>query len=89
MSEQRGGEIGNRIISGGGPKPLLGRGFMVCFPPPPEVPPPCFSLLEGISKRYPEICDRPKKVLSNPPQGSIEPLKKVLSNPLLAPEKVL
>ena len=31
---------------------------------------------------YPEIGNRPKKVLSNPP-------KKVQSNPLLPPEKVL
>ena len=31
--------------------------------------------VEGIFKRYPEIGDRPKKVLSNPPGGSIEPLK--------------
>ena len=31
--------------------------------------------MEGVSKRYPEIGDRPKKVLSNRPKGSIEPLK--------------
>ena len=33
LREQRRGG-GNRIISGGGPKPFLGRGFMVCFPLP-------------------------------------------------------
>ena len=37
--EQRGG---NRIIIGGGPKPFLGRGFMVCFPLPISSPPPWF-----------------------------------------------
>ena len=31
---------------------------------------------EGISKRYPDIGDRPKRVLSNPPEGPIEPLQK-------------
>ena len=50
-------------------------------------------MLEGVLKRYPEIGDHPNKVLSNPSRGSIEPLQiepqKVLSNPLLAPEKVL
>ena len=30
----------------GGPKPFLGRGFMVCFPLP-WVPPPCFSSENG------------------------------------------
>ena len=30
--------------------------------------------LEGTLKRYPEIGDRPKKAISNPPQGSFEPL---------------
>ena len=44
--------------------------------------------LEGTLKRYPEIGKRPKKVLLNPPEGSIEPLQKVLSNPLLVPKKV-
>ena len=29
-------------------------------------------LLQGILKRCPEIGDRPKKFLSNPPEGSIE-----------------
>ena len=50
----------------------------------------------GSFKRYPEIGDRPKKVLSNPPKVSIEPLKrfyrtlqKLLSNPVLAPKRVL
>ena len=33
-------------------------------------------LVEGVSKPYPEIGDRPKKVQSNPPKGSIEPLKR-------------
>ena len=33
------------------------------------------NFIEGILKRYPEIGDRTKKVLSNPPEGSIEPLK--------------
>ena len=37
--------------------------------------------LGGILKRYPEIGDRPQKVLLNPLEGSIKPLKKVLSNP--------
>ena len=32
--------------------------------------------IEGILKRYPEIGDRLKRVLSNPPEGSIEPLKR-------------
>ena len=39
---------------------------------------------EGTLKRYPEIGDRPEKVVSNPPEGSIEvnqTPKKVLSNP--------
>ena len=31
-------------------------------------------MAEGILKRYPGIADRPEKVLSNPPEGSIEPL---------------
>ena len=44
--------------------------------------------IEGILKRYPEIGDRPKKVLSNPPEGSIETPKKVLSNPLWGPKQV-
>ena len=35
--------------------------------------------VEGVLKRYPEIGDRHKKVLSNLPEGSIEPPKKVLS----------
>ena len=43
------------------------------------------SLGRGNLKRYPEIGDRPNKVLLNPPKGSIEPLKR----PLLAPKKVL
>ena len=29
---------------GGGPKPFLGRGFMVCFPSPEFCTPLCFSL---------------------------------------------
>ena len=33
------------------------------------------ALVEGILKRYPEIGGRPKKVLSNPPEGSIEPIE--------------
>ena len=41
-----------------------------------------FPSLERISKRYPEIGDRPKKVLSNPPKSSIETHTKVLSKPL-------
>ena len=28
--------------------------------------------IQGVLKRYPEISDRPEKVLSNPPEGSIE-----------------
>ena len=31
---------------------------------------------KGILKRYPEIGDRPKMVLSSPPEGSTEPLKR-------------
>ena len=37
--------------------------------------------VEGILKRYPEIGDRPKKVLSNPREGSIEPLKRFYRTP--------
>ena len=37
---------------------------------------PNARILEGILQWYPEIGDRPKKVLSNPPEGSIEPLKR-------------
>ena len=52
--------------------------------------PPSNSLrIEGILKRYPEIGERPKKVLWNTPTGSIEPPEEVLSSPLLAPKKVL
>ena len=60
-----------------------------------EFPAALRVFIEGILKRYPEIGDHPEKVLSNPPEGSIEPLKrlyrtpKVLSNPLLGPKKVL
>ena len=49
-------------------------------------------LFRGSLKRYPEIGDRPEKVLSNPPKDSIEPLRRfyltqeVLSNPHLAIE---
>ena len=39
---KRGG--GKRIIGGGGPKPFLGRGFMVCFPLPWVFHPLCLSL---------------------------------------------
>ena len=55
--------------------------------------------VEGVLKRYPRISDRPKKVLSSPPKGSIKPPREfyltpkgsstVLSNPHLTPEKVL
>ena len=61
-------------------------------PPPSRVK--FERILEGILKRYPEIGDRPKRVLSNPPEGSIETLKvsiepqKVLSNPVLCPPKI-
>ena len=44
LRKQRGG--GNRIISAGGPKPFLGRGFMVCFPLPWVFPPPPLFLSE-------------------------------------------
>ena len=45
----------------------------------------CDSLkLRGSFKRYPEIGDHPKKVLSNPPK--IEP-QKVLANPLWPPKR--
>ena len=39
------------------------------------------QILERIFKRYPEIDDRHEKNLSNPPEGSVEPPKKVLSKP--------
>ena len=51
-------------------------------------------LNKGSLKQYPDIGDRPKKALSNPPKD-IEPLKRfiqpqtVLSNPHLATEEVL
>ena len=37
--------------------------------------------LEGILKQYPEIGNRPIRVLSNPPEGSIEPLKRFYQTP--------
>ena len=43
--------------------------------------------IEGILKRYPEIGDPPKKVLSNPPEGSIKPLKKSSIEPPFGPQK--
>ena len=52
-------------------------------------------IIEGILKRYPEIGDRPKKVLSNTPEGSIEPLKRFYRTQkgsiqtFLGPKKVL
>ena len=42
--------------------------------------------LEEILKRYPEIGDCPKKVLSNPPQSSLEALKRFDRTPFWAPE---
>ena len=41
---------GERIMGGGGPKPFLGRGFMVCFPLPRVFQPPfvCFSLKRAL-----------------------------------------
>ena len=36
---------------------------------------PDFLFIEGVLKRYAGIGDHPKKVLPNPPKGSIEPLK--------------
>ena len=48
---------------------------------------PSSHFLEGISKRYPEIGDRPKKLLSNPPEGSIEPLQGFYRTPFGAPKR--
>ena len=50
--------------------------------------------IEGVSKRYPEIGDRPKKGSSEPSTDSIEPLQRFYLNPAgsiespIAPEKV-
>ena len=43
--------------------------------------------VEGIFKRFPEIGDCPKKVLSNPSEGSIEPQKRFYRTPFSAPKR--
>ena len=48
MRKQRGGG-GESYHKWGGPKPFLGRGFMVLFSPPLSFPPPlCFSLIDTV-----------------------------------------
>ena len=82
------------------------KGFYRTFriePPPFQVTLLELSPLEGfffakmyvrLSWRYPEIGDRTKKVQSNPPKGSIEPIKsfyrtpeKALTNPFWPPKR--
>ena len=43
--------------------------------------------LEGISERYPKIGDSPKMVISNPPEGSIEPRKRFYRTPFWPPKR--
>ena len=46
----------------------------------------CLVPIQAVLKRYPDIGNSPKRVLSNPPKGSIEPLQRFYH---LAPKKVL